>query len=182
MEEHYERNLKGYKLEAERFQQQAETAKQDLQDYKKSTEVAFDEFCDAKDRIDELEFELAKIKGGEDFDEDRQPRRKYRQQLTRRESKRSLTDGDDSGDAEGAGLTSYLSSWYYGAPSGSAKDSSGEEKAEETSKTIDLSSRSHRTSIPSDEDGQTPSVLGAWGLTAYFQKEDKPDHEMNLTD
>ncbi|KAL3906916.1 MAG: hypothetical protein SGILL_009084, partial [Bacillariaceae sp.] len=186
MEDEYEQKLEGFKMEAERFQRQAEQAKEDLSDYKKSTEVAFDEFCDAKDRIDELEFEIAKLKGGEDFDEDRPPRRKYRQRLTRRESKKSLSDDDDDdASAEGAGLTSYLSSWYYGAPSDPARDSAGEEAS---SNSIDLSSRSHRSNTPLEASDAKPPTeddkasWGAWGLTTYFHKEESPDHEMNLTD
>lgn len=198
-EEHVEKEA-SLQQQADEYLARAEESERELEELKKSTQIAFDEFCDAKDRIELLEAEIEELKGGSNDDDIQDRLRTYStKRLARRNSKSDLVDDDEGTSDDAAAASSYWGTWLYGTTPAIAKGPTIEDKIlksqlqkEEkidTSKQM-LPSRPRLDwgkpsggDVASEETGVSKATSwGTWGLPAILSVEGEAgkDHIMNV--
>jgi hypothetical protein len=202
----YEERTTTLQQKADEYLEQSKTLEMELQELKTATQMAFDEFCDAKDRIEMLENELLELKG-ENEDSDREPHIEFpKKRLTRRSCKRDLLYDVEKDETKGeydAASTRYWGSWFHRSSataetkvndetrssSPPRKAIAEEEKVEEEKQRLPSRSAlegdkimSRDESFAVDVEDNKAKTWSTWGLPKIFSEASRQDHELNLTD
>jgi hypothetical protein len=185
---------------ADEYREQSKQAEKELQELKKATQIAFDEFCDAKDRIEMLENEISALKGGSDDENGERHRDFPKKRLTRRSCKRDVLDEDEKGEGDAA-ATPYWGSWFHRS-SAPLETPGKDEKCFSKSNPVDEEVEKEKQLLPSrfpvegdktfydeplsvDVECTKATTRGAWGLPKLFSPDTESSrqyHEMKLTD